>query len=214
MDMSSMSSMMSSTTSATMTMGKATATAAGAAATSAASGGMDMGMGMGGGGKNACKISMLWNWYTIDACFLSRQWHIRSRAHFGGSCVGVILLVLSLELIRRAQRELDVYLRAQNAAVPSSGSESGSGGSPEPTKSGAVSAVSWLGGRRRATGAARPLKLWQQSARSLLYMLQFAVSYFIMLLAMYYNGYIIICIFIGAFLGALVFQWDTLNTVV
>lgn len=28
---------------------------------------------------------------------------------------------------------------------------------------------------------------------------------------MYYNGYIIICIFIGAFLGAFVFQWETLS---
>lgn len=27
---------------------------------------------------------------------------------------------------------------------------------------------------------------------------------------MYYNGYIIICIFIGAYLGAFVFHWETL----
>ncbi len=32
------------------------------------------------------------------------------------------------------------------------------------------------------------LRLWQQMVRSGLYMLQFAVGYFIMLLAMYYNG--------------------------
>lgn len=30
-------------------------------------------------------------------------------------------------------------------------------------------------------------------------------------LAMYYNGYIIISIFIGAFLGSFVFQWETLG---
>lgn len=29
-------------------------------------------------------------------------------------------------------------------------------------------------------------------------------------LAMYYNGYIIICIFIGAYLGSFVFHWETL----
>lgn len=28
---------------------------------------------------------------------------------------------------------------------------------------------------------------------------------------MYYNGYFIICIFIGAYLGAFVFQWETIN---
>ena len=47
--------------------------------------------------------------------------------------------------------------------------------------------------------------------RALLHMLQFAVAYFIMLLAMYFNGYIIICIFIGAFLGALIFSWEGLG---
>ena len=30
-------------------------------------------------------------------------------------------------------------------------------------------------------------------------------------LAMYYNGYIIICIFIGAFLGSFVFQWESIG---
>ena len=28
---------------------------------------------------------------------------------------------------------------------------------------------------------------------------------------MYYNGYIIICIFIGAYLGSFVFQWEVLG---
>ena len=42
-------------------------------------------------------------------------------------------------------------------------------------------------------------------------MLQFGVAYFIMLLAMYYNGYIIICILVGAFLGTLIFSWDAIG---
>jgi len=50
---------------------------------------------------------MLWNWYTIDACFISRGWHVRSKAQFAGSCIGVFLLVLAIELVRRAQREYD-----------------------------------------------------------------------------------------------------------
>jgi copper transporter 1 len=51
----------------------------------------------------------------------------------------------------------------------------------------------------------------EQGIRALFHMVQFAVAYFIMLLAMYYNGYIIICIFIGAFLGALIFSWEPLS---
>ncbi|KAJ5544573.1 hypothetical protein N7535_007030 [Penicillium sp. DV-2018c] len=47
--------------------------------------------------------------------------------------------------------------------------------------------------------------------RSLLHTFQFALAYIIMLLAMYFNGYIIICIFVGVFLGALVFSWELIS---
>lgn len=51
----------------------------------------------------------------------------------------------------------------------------------------------------------------EQIVRAFMHMLQFAVAYFIMLLAMYFNGYIIICIFIGAFLGSLIFSWEPVS---
>lgn len=51
----------------------------------------------------------------------------------------------------------------------------------------------------------------EQIVRALLHMLQFAVAYFVMLLAMYFNGYIIVCIFIGAFLGSLIFSWEPVS---
>lgn len=51
----------------------------------------------------------------------------------------------------------------------------------------------------------------EQIIRALMHMLQFAVAYIIMLLAMYFNGYIIICIFIGAFLGSLIFSWEPIS---
>jgi Ctr copper transporter family len=97
-------------------------------------------MSMGGGDSNACKISvsisdasetrvplarsaarclfhnadgsveMLWNWYTIDSCFLARGWHVRSEAVFAGTCIGVFALVLLLESSRRAVKEYDRIL--------------------------------------------------------------------------------------------------------
>ncbi|KAI9746942.1 MAG: Copper Transporter integral membrane protein that functions in high affinity copper transport [Lichina confinis] len=200
---------------------------------------------MGGGSENTCKISvrdpvakaeryweanlcgvlglqMLWNWNTIDACFIARSWHVRSEGAFAASCIGVILLVISLEFLRRTQREFDKYFRAANIkestarVASSSGSESESGGNTitnnvdgKVAPSIGIGALGGLRGRASA-GAPRP-KLWQQLIRSVLYMLQFTVGYFVMLLAMYYNGYIIICIIIGAFLGAMIFQWDTLH---
>jgi copper transporter 1 len=53
--------------------------------------------------------------------------------------------------------------------------------------------------------------LVEHTVRSLMHMAQFAVAYIIMLLAMYFNGYIIICIFIGAFLGAFIFSWEPVD---
>ncbi|PWY78583.1 Ctr copper transporter, partial [Aspergillus sclerotioniger CBS 115572] len=47
----------------------------------------------------------------------------------------------------------------------------------------------------------------EQIIRAILHTVQFAVAYLIMLLAMYFNGYIIFCIFIGTFSGFLVFGW-------
>lgn len=213
MDMSGMSS-----TASSMVMSMAsTATATAATATSTAK--MSMG-GMGGG--SSCKISMLWNWYTIDSCFIARSWHVRSSGAFAGSCIGVILLVISLEFLRRAQRELDRYFRRVNsssvsshqpsaAAAQPTGEESGSSASSGRSGKGLTAAVTGRGlvEGGRMTTVVGPLKWWQQLVRSALFMVQFAVGYFVMLLAMYYNGYIIICIFIGAFLGAAIFQWDT-----
>ncbi|KAL1656136.1 Copper Transporter integral membrane protein that functions in high affinity copper transport [Didymella pomorum] len=160
------------------------------------------GMSMGG----SCKISMLWNWYTVDSCFIARSWRITSKGMFAGSCIGVVLLVILLEFLRRAGKEYDRYIiqqclashtpAASTATVASSAS---SDNSKTPVTTTAPTAQTF-----------RPSVL-QQAIRALLHMLQFAVAYFVMLLAMYYNGYIIICIFIGAYLGYFIFGWESFN---
>src|ERR1035441_2939753 len=60
---------------------------------------------------------MLLNWHTIDACFLSSAFHIRSPSTFFLSCFASFLLVISLEFLRRAQRDLDKFLRSRNARL-------------------------------------------------------------------------------------------------
>ncbi|KAF7522156.1 hypothetical protein PCG10_007620 [Penicillium crustosum] len=238
-------------------MATATSTASAATASSTA---MDMsGMDMGGG----CKISMLWNWYTVDSCFLAESWHVKSRGMFAGSCIGVICLVLSLEFLRRLGREYDSFIvrrarlrrlymsdspTAQSISnVPLRSDENTSkppgnccgnadpdaeddiitpvSGTPQDgasKKQASVSAAVAPANVIRDVGIQRierqetvlaPYRpsLVEHTVRSLLHMTQFAVAYIIMLLAMYFNGYIIICIFIGAFLGAFIFSWEPVN---
>ncbi|KAI2640995.1 Ctr copper transporter [Xylaria nigripes] len=178
--------------------------------------GMDMG-GMGMGGMNdtsdkACRISMLWNWYTVNACFLSETWQIHSKGGFAGLCIGVILLVMLLEFFRHTIRQYDCYLvnlsQKQAALSTKAGDHPNTTGSP-------VTDTKEEGEQTAQTAAMaattfRP-DVRQQAIRALLYTLQFATAYWIMLLAMYYNGYIIICILIGAFLGSFLFQWERLQ---
>ena len=125
---------------------------------------------------------------------------------FAGSCIGVILLVMSLEFLRRASREYDCYItiQAQSKQQQLESTNPSPGGST--SKATALATVVIVPG----VGKFRP-NIFQQAIRALFHMVQFAIAYFVMLLAMYYNGYIIICIIIGAFLGAFVFSWEPIT---
>ncbi len=111
---------------------------------------------------------MLWNWYTIDSCFIASTWKITSPGMMAGSCIGVILLTMSLELLRRTVKEYDRLLLRQHAASVATGTSS-------PTKAGSENGVV------PAPAAGYRPKVWEQAIRAFLHMTQFAVAYFVML---------------------------------
>ena len=124
---------------------------------------------------------------------------------FAGSCIGVILLVITLEALRRAGKEYDRYIVNQYLASHVPTTVVASSASSDNSKTPVTTA-----GHVPTAQNFRP-SVFQQAVRALLHMLQFAVAYFVMLLAMYYNGYIIICIFIGAYLGYFICGWESFN---
>lgn len=176
---------------------------------------------------------MLWNWYTIDACFLSPSWHITSHGAFAATCIGVVLLVVALEALRRVGKEYDEHIQrdfaarvalianAGGASRSSPSSASGSGGVCPSVAAGGGGAGSGRGRGGEAgallllpqtvTFRASPL---QQLVRSVIHAATFGLAYIVMLLAMYYNGYIIICILIGALLGKFLCDWMTRTVVI
>ncbi|KAL7952655.1 Ctr domain-containing protein [Trichoderma compactum] len=93
----------------------------------------------------SCKISTLWNWYTVDTCFLSSPRHIQNSGMLAASCIDIVILVISVEFI---------YY--------------------EP---------------------------------SFIIAITFAAVNVIMLLAMHFNDYIIICIILGSGTGKFVCHW-------
>ena len=140
---------------------------------------------------------MLWNWYTVDACFLSSSWRIQNRGMFAASCIGIVLLVVSVEFMRRIGQEYDNSVVRQwhrQAAVARDRAIEGSQGSST------CSEMTMF----RAT----PL---QQLIRALIHAATFGAAYIIMLLAMYFNGYIIICIIIGSAIGKFACHWLTVT---
>lgn len=166
---------------------------------------------------------MFWNWYTIDACFLSPTWHITSQGTFAASCIGVIGLVLLLEFLRRLQREYDRLIqqramtarpgagRASSDSKADDNDDSSNSNNASDLEDPPHSAVPLLGdwkGSFPTSRAGHVPNVYQQAVRAGIYTLQFAVAYILMLLAMYYNGYILVCIFMGAFIGFFVFSWD------
>ncbi|KAI1852725.1 hypothetical protein JX266_002266 [Neoarthrinium moseri] len=150
-----------------------------------------------------CQVSMLWNWYTIDACFLSESWHITNNGMFAATCIGVILLGVILEFLRRVGKEYDALILRQfqrhvsAQAALSKASKSAGASCCAPAEVGST-------GPRIVTFRATPL---QQLVRSVIHAITFGLAYIIMLLAMYFNGYIIICIIIGAGIGKFVCDW-------
>ncbi|KAI0396984.1 Ctr-domain-containing protein [Xylariaceae sp. FL0594] len=159
----------------------------GSAVNTTGDGGVDMatGMEMDSGG---CKLSMLWNWNTIDTCFVARSWHIRTEGMMAGSCIGIFLLVVLWEFVRRAGREYDaMIIRQFQARVQNNGIESS-----DTTSDGT------------AIFRASP---FQQLVRSIINAAAFAIAYILMLIAMSYNGYAIIMIILGAACGKFLADW-------
>jgi copper transporter 1 len=126
---------------------------------------------------------MLLNWHTIDACFLSSTFHIRSPFAFFLSCFAAFLLVISLEYIRRAQRNFDKYLRARNAVQ-----QDEEYALPEETEKKLLPNESGREELMRRLKARTTMVVLEQLLRGLNHTVQFSVSYCIMLLFMYSNG--------------------------
>lgn len=132
---------------------------------------------------------MLLNWHVIDSCFLSTIFHIRSSFTFFLTCLAAISLVISLEFLRRVQRKFDNYLRTKNDFL-----QNREYVVAEDMEEELLRKDEGNDKRREIYKIIKRVKLivaLEQFARAFIHMLQFAISYCIMLMFMYCNGKIL-----------------------
>ena len=138
---------------------------------------------------------MFWNWDVIDSCFLAQSWHVANGGMFAATCIGVILLVLLVEFTKRLSRNYDEFLLRQFSRQATR-TRANLAFESKDSIGALLSAVTTL--------RASPL---QQLIRAFLYAAVVAGAYILMLIAMSFNGYVLICIFIGAGLGKFLCDW-------
>jgi len=160
-------------------------------------GGMDHGdMDMGG----QCSMNMLFTWSSKDLCIIFRQWRVTGTFSLILSLVAIVLLTAGYECIREISRRYEQQHSAEMAAY----STSGSSASPQPNESSSLLVV----GRDSKAAAERKGTI----IKGLLYALQVFYSFFIMLLFMTYNGWIMLAVAIGAFVGYIAFGRSLTST--
>ncbi|KAI1774344.1 copper transport protein ctr4 [Hypoxylon cercidicola] len=155
-------------------------------------------------GNATCTHAMTWNWNTIGTCFLAETWRIENEGSFAASCIGVFVLVICLEFLRRLGREYDSFILRQfqqHLAAQARASK----------LEGSCCSDTSVPGPQIVTFRATPL---QQLIRSTIHAAAFGVAYILMLIAMAFNGYIIISIIIGAGVGKFLTDWMTAKIVV
>ncbi|KJA27596.1 hypothetical protein HYPSUDRAFT_107133, partial [Hypholoma sublateritium FD-334 SS-4] len=169
-------------------------------------GGHDMPM------KPMCKMNMLWNTDIIDTCIVFRSWRISSNAVFFWSCAAIIALGVFYEYLRVFQRRLDHHI-ALSLSKGKGRTRAASSGRASPEGSRSLAEESGLLSGQRTLNdsiAGTPVPPVPRALRAVVYGATVFLSFFLMLVFMTYNAYLITAVVVGAALGHYIFG-STLN---
>merc|ERR1712093_3722 len=125
-----------------------------------------------------CNMNMLFTWDTNNLCIVFKSWRITSTMSLVWSLLGVMLLTAGYELVREMSRRYEAKVQREIDDMPND--QEGS---------------SLLASGRSAADAYAKSK----TIKAALYAIQVFYSFFIMLLFMTYNGWIMLSVAVGAF---------------
>lgn len=135
-----------------------------------------------------CSMNMLFTWDTTNLCIIFRGWHIRSTAGLIFSLLAIILLTAGYEALRKGCREYEKRIEKKQDAMPNSDTE--------------TTPFFWSGQERmKITKTAHATKAF-------LYAVQNFYAFMLMLLFMTYNGWVMVSMFVGWFVGYLFLGLD------
>ncbi|KAG2154380.1 copper transporter [Suillus bovinus] len=158
-----------------------------------------------------CSMHMLWNTQIIDTCIVFSQWHIRSNLQFVFSFLAIVALGMFYEYLRVYSRDFDkrvaVKLRIKNGRR----SPLTASGQSSPARYDDAEDTGLLNASRvtRKQGFAVP-PLYRVM-RAVLYGASVGLSFFLMLVFMTYNAYLIFAVILGAAAGHYILS-DTIES--
>ena len=159
--------------------------------------------------------------------FITSSWQITSREKFAACCIGVLCLGGFLELLGRVGIMYDKYIlrQFQYAPLPSSDGQEhvfGAKTSQNPPLNQATNNAVLADAKFKNQvppqglylGTARLFRpsMVQQGIRAGIHTFRFGTAYLIMLLAMTLNGFLILTILGGAYVGSFMFDWEAITT--
>ncbi|KAH7086771.1 Ctr copper transporter family-domain-containing protein [Paraphoma chrysanthemicola] len=140
-----------------------------------------------------CNMNMLFTWDTTDLCIVFRGWHVSGTGSLIVSLLAIVLLTAGYEAVREASRRYEAF-----ASRVSEGRRGGDDLRDTPNESSSL-----LGpGRNVGKNSEQQMKI----VKGALYAVQVFYSFFIMLLFMTYNGWVMLAVAVGAFVGYLLFS--------
>jgi len=148
-----------------------------------------------------CSMNMLWNTQIVDTCIVFRSWHVSSTASLIGSCIAIMALGVFYEYLRAFSKSLDTRI-ALSLVASGKGKRTSSGrSSPSDEDAGLLT------GRRmfKIPSTGTPVPFLLRALRAALYGATVFLSFFLMLVFMTYNAYLIFATVFGAALGHFIF---------
>ncbi|EIM20240.1 Ctr copper transporter [Wallemia mellicola CBS 633.66] len=148
------------------------------------------------------QMDMLWNWDVKDRCIVFSSWQISSAISAIFSIITIILLGVLFEWLKYRMRKLDTSIA--NSLAIAYNIHTSYKNSNNLNRSAVDIEVD------EPTTVQTPAKLivpkHQQVQRSILYAASAALSFFLMLIFMTYNGFLIAAVVVGAGLGHYTFH--------